>query len=210
MIARTESGSSKQNTPTCHQAFVGMLPAIRKYARIAFRNLDPEAREEAVQEVVANAFVAYRRLVEAGKTDLAFPTPLAMYGVRQFRAGRRVGAQSNVNDISSPYAQTAKGIHVARLDHRDKDTGEWRELLLEDRRAGPAETAAARIDFGEWLRRLPRRRRRIAEVLATGETTKKVARRFRVSSGRVSQIRRELKRCWDAFQGQSREAPAVA
>ena len=143
-------------------------------------------------------------------SDVAYATPLAMYGVRQFRAGRRVGAKSNVNDISSPYAQAGKSIRVARLDHRDEDTGLWREILIEDRHAGPAETAAARIDFGDWLTILPARLRHIAEVLATSESTKQAAKQFQVSPGRVSQIRRELKDSWDEFQGEARGVLAVA
>ena len=104
-----------------------------------------------------------------------------MYGVRQFRAGRRVGAKSNVNDVSSPYAQAGKDIRLGRPDHFDREDNAWKEILLEDRHAGPAETAAARIDFREWLQTLPTRQRRIAEVLATGESTAVTARRFGIS-----------------------------
>ena len=210
MITSIESGRNSQSAPAWHRAFLAMLPAIQKHARIAFRHLNPEAREDAVAEVVAGAFVACSRLSEAGKTHLAFPTPLARYGVRQFRAGRRVGAKSNVNDISSPYAQAAKDIRLGRLDHFDCEEGTWKEILVEDRHAGPGETAAARIDFGEWLGGLPRRRRRIAEVLASGESTKSVARRCRVTPGRDSQIRREMRECWDEFQSEARSAAAVA
>ncbi len=190
--------------------FLGLLPLIVRQAEVAFQGKDPQSREELTAEVVANAYVCFVRLAQLGRESLAYGTPLRAFAVKQAKAGRKVGTKSNANDVSSPYAQVAKDIRLKRLDHRDKETGEWKEILLEDRRAGPAETAAARIDFGEWLRRLPRRRRRIAEVLATGESTKRVARRFRVSPGRVSQIRRELKRCWDDFQGQGREALAVA
>ena len=150
------------------------------------------------------------RMVEAGKPDLAFPTPLAMYGVRQFRAGRRVGTKSNVNDISSPYAQAGKDIRPGRLDHFDHEDDSWKEISLEGRHAGPAETAAVRIDFSEWLRRLPPRQSWIAEVLATGESTAVAARQFRISPGRISQIRRELKECWDEFQGEARGTATVA
>jgi hypothetical protein len=186
-----------------------MLPLIVRQARLAFRAKDPESREEFTAEVVANALLCFARLVESGRESLAFGTPLAMYGVRQARAGRKVGSKSNANDVGSPYAEVAKGIHVRRLDHRDKETGEWREIVIEDRRAGPAETAAARIDFGDWLRSLSRRRRRIAEVLASGESTSRVARRFRVSPGRISQIRGELERSWHEFQGEG-DGPAAA
>ncbi len=36
-----------------------MLPGIRQYARMALRHLNPDAREESIQEVVATALVAY-------------------------------------------------------------------------------------------------------------------------------------------------------
>jgi hypothetical protein len=56
---------------------------------------------------------------------------------------------------------------------------------------------------------LPRDYRMIASTLATGETTKNVAKRFRVSPGRVSQIRRELFNSWNRFQGEA-DGPATA
>ncbi len=74
--------------------------------------------------------------------------------------------------------------------------------MVEDRHAGPAAVASTRIDFAAWLRILRPRERRIANVLASGETTGDVARRFDVSHGRISQIRRELKRSWGSFQGE--------
>ena len=70
---------------------------------------------------------------------------------------------------------------------------------------GPAETAAARIDFGDWLGTLGRRRRRIAETLAKGETTSVAAAKFRVSLGRISQLRRELQGDWGRFHGEDDE-----
>ncbi|MCY2993878.1 MAG: hypothetical protein NTY19_39280 [Planctomycetota bacterium] len=97
------------------------------------------------------------------------------YAIKQVRDGRRVGAKLNVLDISSEYAQRLKQITVERLDLYDEQKGEWREVLIEDRHAGPAETAAARIDIGEWFDSLPKHKRRIAKTLATGETTKRTA-----------------------------------
>ncbi|MFH1921542.1 MAG: hypothetical protein ABIP48_16885, partial [Planctomycetota bacterium] len=108
MIAPMKSRPRSPNLPAWHRTFLAMLPAIRRHARIAFAYLDPEARAEAVQEVVANAMMAFIRLVESGKTDLAYATPLAMYGVRQFRAGRQVGGKLNVRDISSRHCQRVK------------------------------------------------------------------------------------------------------
>ena len=74
-------------------------------------------------------------------------------------------------DAMSQIAQHRKGFCIGQLDHFDRDGGTWREVVVEDRRAGPAETAATRIDFSHWLRLLPKRLRKIALTLASGETT---------------------------------------
>ena len=201
MIAKIKKTKDK-SIPAWHAAFLEMLPAIQRQAKIAFRHLDREAREEAVEEVVANALVAYVRLFELGKVELAYPSVLGMYGIRQARAGRRVGGSLNIRDVSSQYCQLRKRLTVERLDKYVRETGEWCEVLVEDRHAGPAETAAARIDVGDWFTAMPRRDREIAEALAVGERTKDVARRFGLSQGRISQKRREYLESWQRFQGE--------
>ena len=82
-----------------------MLPLIRSQARLAFRRLRPELKDELVQEAVANAYCRFSRLVRAGKADLAYATPLANYAIRQVIAGRRVGTKVNRRDVSSVVAQ---------------------------------------------------------------------------------------------------------
>ena len=59
-----------------------------------FGTLTPKAEEDAVHEVVANAVVAFARLVELGKSHLAYPTVLARYGVARLWEGRHVGNRS--------------------------------------------------------------------------------------------------------------------
>ena len=201
MIAIAKVSAPKRSVPRWHKKFLAMLPLIRRHAAVSFRQLDPEARAEAIQEVVANALVAFHRLVELGKTDVAFPSPLARYGVAQVRAGRRVGASLNCKDISSLHCQNQKHLTLERLDHFDTEEMCWAEVLVEDRHAGPAETAASRIDFASWLRSLSRQKRKVATTLATGESTRTTARKFNMSPGRVSQIRSELKKAWEMFVG---------
>jgi hypothetical protein len=185
---------------TREEKFLELLPKIREMAAWAFRRCPREAREEAVAEVMAHAWKAFLGLMDRGLERRIFATPLAKFAIQRVRAGRGVGCARNVNDLSSPYAQRQHGIRLERLDSYDERTGTWRQMLLECPKAGPAETAAARIDFADWLQQMPRRMRRIAELLALGETTGRVARRFRLSTGRISQMRRELKRGWDDFQ----------
>jgi hypothetical protein len=183
--------------------FLEILPAIQRQARFAFRKLNPEEREEALADVAAQAFCGYCLMVDSGKQSLAFPTPLARFAIARYRAGRRAGTKRNVRDISSPYAQAVKGIVLERLDQFDSREGQWREVLVEDRKSGPAETAAARIDVAAWLKSLSRRKRKIAETLARGETTSAAASLFGLTAGRVSQLRKELQRNWNTFQGES-------
>ena len=170
-FAKPQHSVSKSSLQAQHAKFLAMLPRIRRYASLAFRCLNPDLREELVAEVVANAFVAYSRLVEQGKGNLAFPNPLARFAIKQVRAGRKVGGQLNIQDVASYYCRSRKGIPLERLDRFVSEDLVWREVLVEDRRAGPAETAASRIDFSDWLRTLTSRQRKIATTLAMGEST---------------------------------------
>ncbi len=196
------ASADKLRAQTLQDRFLAMLPQIHNQARVAFRGEPAELCEELMAEVIANCWVAFVRLMERGLDDVIYPIPLAQFAIKQVRCGRKVGSQLNVNDVSSEYAQKSKGFMLESLVRYNQRKEEWKEVLVEDRHAGPAETAASRIDFSQWLRSLPRRTRRIAETLALGETTNRAAKRFRISPGRVSQIRRELVKDWQAFSGE--------
>jgi hypothetical protein len=189
--------------------FLAMLPTITRYAKIAFRNLDPEARQEAVQNVLANSCAAVAALARRGKLDLCYPTVLARFGIQQTRDHRITGGKLNIRDVSHPYCQTRKNVKVERLDRYDEQEQAWTEAIVEDKTAGPADIARTRIDFADWLASLKRRDRKIAESLAAGNRTGEVAKRYRVSAGRISQLRQELARDWHKFVGDDPE-PAVA
>jgi hypothetical protein len=192
------------NDQDVQQQFLEMLPTIRYVASFAFRRRPRLVREELMSEVVANCFVAFRRLVARGKANRAYASALAWYAVRQVRQGRRVGNRCQVRDVLSP-DRKRKGFRVEPLGKLLPD-GHWQELVVEDQHSTPADIAACRLDFRTWLRHLDRRRRLVALKLAAGETTKDAARHFGVSQARISQLRRELKDCWEAFQG----APSLA
>ncbi|MBL7134927.1 MAG: hypothetical protein ISS78_12570, partial [Phycisphaerae bacterium] len=104
-----------------------------------------------MQEVLVNAMVAYKRLWELGKVQFAYPSVLARYGVAQYKAGRRVGNRWRKNDVLARSAQRRHGFLVERLDKQDKDTGRWKEAVVEDHRTPVPDQAAFRIDFPAWL-----------------------------------------------------------
>jgi len=201
MIASVQNAARSQTLTAIQAAFLAMLPKIRQYAAAAFVRCGPEARQEAVQEVLANCWAAYVRLVARGKADLAYPTALARFGVAQYRDGRRVGNRRRAKDVLSEYAQQQRRFIVERLDQFDRQEAIWKEALVADHHTPPPDQAAFRCDFPAWLGRLPRRQRRIAVTLALGNTTGEVAEQFHLSAGRVSQLRRELAENWQQFVG---------
>ena len=135
---------------------------------MAFRSAGAEARAELTQEVIALAYSMFVRLVRRGKVGLAYATPLADYAIRQVRAGRRFGCRQNSHDIMSPMVRCAAGPTIQRREAHPERTGGLNLMLCEDRHAGPAETAAARLDLADWFRSLSPRNRRIARALALG------------------------------------------
>jgi hypothetical protein len=184
-------------TSACWQSdFETMLLKIRRHAQIAFRGRHGDSRDEAIQEVVCHACQAYARLVDESRTDAATWSSLAKYAVARVRDGRRVGTSRNVGDVSSEYCQRRKQVQLRNLYEWDTEEEEWREIVVEDHKATPADIAATRIDFAAWLDGLSRRKRQIALALAGGESTSTVAGMFQVSAGRISQIRRELMEAW--------------
>lgn len=203
MIAHAPTTAAKvQDT---NEQFLAMLPAIESHAQRYFRGRRHEQREELVARTVALAYYRFMRLVNRGKSDVAYPTPLAIYSCRQVLAGRSLGAKMNVRDVTSSYCQHRKGVHVERLDRFDEQEGTWREILVEDRKSTPADLAAARIDIPSFFATLSPRTRQMAEALANGESTGCVAKQFKVSAARISRLRRHLREKWLLFHG---EAPA--
>ncbi len=192
----------------CKAVYAKMLPSIKRHARIAFRHLNPEEKEECVQNVLANTWEALVGLARRGKLDKAFPSVLAKFAEKQTRDHRITGGHLDVKDVLSPYCQAKKNVKVERLDKYDRVNECWydsedccHELLAESRNATPADLAASRIDFSDWLASLPCRHRRIAQYLSLGNRTSDAAKKFKVSAGRISQLRKELAENWRWFVG---------
>lgn len=69
-----------------HALFVKMLPQIRRFASYYSRKEARAAREELIAEVVASAYLNFACLIERDRLDVAYPTPLARFAVKQIRA----------------------------------------------------------------------------------------------------------------------------
>src|ERR1700687_2183175 len=71
------SHQASSTDPDRDAKFLEMLPRIRRQAGYYMRHVSKKDQSDAVEEVVASAFVSYLRLIERGKAGLAFAGPLA-------------------------------------------------------------------------------------------------------------------------------------
>ena len=148
--------------------------------------------------------MSYQLLAAKGKLAQASAGSLATYAVKQARCGRHVGgSQDAARDAMSPAAQARHRFRTTSYDLYDRDAGQWRQMVIEDRGAAVPDLAAFRIDFADWLTTLTARDRGIISALAAGDGTLRVAGRFNVSPARVSQLRRRYERDWRAFHGEA-------
>jgi hypothetical protein len=189
--------------------FLKVLPAVETHAKIRFRRLNADRREEAIQETVAAACVNFQLAAAEGKLNVVHPSSLADFAVRHTRTGRHVGgSQNGARDVMSPACQRRHDVEVVSYDRhrvpaslRDGTDG-WKRMAVEDRKAMIPDLAAFRIDFGRWFQMCSRRDRSIISALIAGEDPSTIADRFGISRARVSQLRRRYEREWMDFHGE--------
>jgi hypothetical protein len=200
-----------------HASFLAILPRIEHYGRIYFRHLRCSDRKaDAIEEMRALAWSWYVRLAQCGKDASQFVTSLAIFAARAVNSGRRLAGMEKAKDVMNPATQRRHGFRVESLptstcaSHEDlyaaphgQELHDAFEERLRDNTLTPVpEQAAFRIDFSGWLATLSDRERHIVCAMAQNERTKDLSQRFKVSSARISQIRRELQDAWSRFCGQ--------
>jgi hypothetical protein len=183
--------------------FLKILPDVQRHAHCYFRHLGAEAREEAVAQATALAFATFRRLRERGKDPLAFSGKLARLTARQVQAGRSLGNHQSSTDILSRATQRRWGFRVQSLARQRAADGErWQEAVVDNTQTPPADAAAFRMDFRQWLASLSPRNRQLVDLLVLSHTPTYVARQLKLSRGRISQLRKFFARRWYASQGE--------
>src|SRR5438046_7938481 len=106
--------NNEQNETTWQSNFTAMLPLIQQKLRLAFCRLDPEAREDAIEEGVVHSLLAYVRLDEQGRAKVATPSSLAWFSSRHVRRGRPAGGRMNGKEPLSRYGQISNDIEIER------------------------------------------------------------------------------------------------
>ena len=187
----------RSDTAQSHADFLPIKEVIERYAGVAFRNRPETEREEAVAEAVAAAFVNFLSLKRRGKYPAQFPSVVAVRAIQRVRAERHVGSGLNSRDV---FSKTAAERGCFQLQQLPQAEVEWQEALIDNAQTPVLDQVCFRCDFPAWLSTLARRHRGVAQYLALGHSTGAVAKKFGLSPGRVSQLRRELHLSWMEYQ----------
>jgi hypothetical protein len=199
MSALPISVPAKLDRPSSNDGFLAIFPSVVRHVHFVFRRLSPADREEVEAEAVAAAFRSYVQLKEQGKDPTVFPTMLACFAALRVKQGRRLGGRRDTRDVLSYRAQKSRGFRVISLDAKEARLA---EALRDDTRTPIPEQVAFRVDFPAWLNTMRARDRQMVLALASGDQATEVARRFKLSAGRVTQLRQEWQREWQIFHGQ--------
>jgi hypothetical protein len=192
-----------------------ILPRVEQHGRIYFRHLRPDTKADAVQEMRALAWKWFLQLDKHGKDPADFLKAFTTYLARAVNSGRRLAGMAKAKDVLNPHAQKRHGFQVERLptslrsshDHLyssplGQEIQDELEERLQDNTVTPvADQVQFRLDFMAWLRILTARERRIIRGMLRNERTMDLSKRFEVSPGRISQMRREFLISWLRFCG---------
>jgi hypothetical protein len=77
----------------------------------------------------------------------------------------------------------------------------FEERLHDNRQTPVPDQVAFRVDFAAFLKTLSLRDRELARFLSFGHSAKKAASKFKLSPGRVTQLRRQWQKEWLLSQG---------
>jgi hypothetical protein len=182
-------------TETLHETFTRRLPDLETLALAHFRVLNPEARDEAIQNTTALAWKHWVRLAETGRAaDEGLLGSVWWYAVKQTRVGRTITrgdgkrGQSRHDVYDRPHGTT---VDHTNFDHFISPT------------TPVPDQVAFRLDLPAFLDTLSERQRGMAADLAAGMTTTKVARKHGVTPGAVSQFRTRFKLLFDNFYAEA-------
>ncbi len=182
MIAQTDART----------AFENRLHEIECLAGSHFRHLDPDAREEAVQNATVLAYRYWLRLAERGKTGDDCFSSAVWWAAVHAKHGRKGGGSGKGK---------AKCVLDQARHHKNNVVVQGGIDLnyFVGRASTLPDAVAFRLDTAAFLATLNERDREIARDLAAGMGTGKVAYKRGVTPAAISQARTRLRKRYDEF-----------
>ncbi len=177
--------------------YLAMLPELIQFAQVRNRYLPPFEIEEVVAETLGWAWSWCLAAEAKGRLHHLNPRMISLYAKRLWRSGRRF-AGSAVDDVLA-IQSLGKGNVLSLDEPRDAD-GEGAnlgQLLSHGRHVSPLERCRVNVDYGiamagpQLPRRAPECFRHLARDHGPGHV-QRTARAMRISSPRVSQLKRSI------------------
>ena len=197
---------AKYTTEEINDRFLEMLPTIQQQARRAFSGYDADRRQEAIQAVAVIAFEMTKNLAAAGRLHDAYPSAISRFAIGRYRQGR-TGTSVSTTDVTSPFCQQLGRARIKHygLAHNIADSFES-ESLARDARYPVHRLAQFRLDFFEgFYQRQSSKDQEIIRLLAYGESTGDVAKKYNVAPAMVTYWRRKYEKSWREYIADPRE-----
>jgi hypothetical protein len=182
--------------------FEAHYPRVHRIATLQHRGLHGDQHEDAVADTIALAWRAYRRMALKGGHPDRLVGPITRYSAMHVRNGQLLTGKPPVHEVMSRLSRRRHGHFVTGLpSSEDEEAAAAVHDALRHRGPGPAEEAACRVDYADWLATLSEKQRALAEDLASGLSMSEVAERRGVSHAAVGDMRKTLARKWDEREG---------
>jgi hypothetical protein len=176
---------------TVRASFTEQVPTMERMARRHFLHLNPEARQEAVTNTLALAWMFLYRLFRQGRAEKPeIVRSCLWYAIRQTKVGRTPQGCPKKKDTLSP-----RWVGPTRSAGFDPDQFVSRNTAVPD-------AVIFKVDVPQFMSTLNDRQRQMAVDLAVGMTTSEAAKKHKLSAGRISQFRKEFKAKFDQFFGE--------
>lgn len=169
-----------------HRFFVEHLAEMKRMAESHFRCLDPDKREEAVQNTLALTWKFLYALFNKGRSPEIWKS-VVWYAIKQSKSGRMPQGQPKAKD-----AYECRRCGRVRFESVDLNGLIGRKTLVFDQ-------VVFRVDVRQFLGTLKPRNHSLACDLATGMTTTEAAVKYHVTPGAIAQFRNRFRRWYDDF-----------
>ena len=213
-MIETTASISRMTVPQLQAAFLVIQPRILTHAALIFRGVRCfDQRAEYIAETVAVAWRWFLRMAERGKDARHFPSVLASYAARAVKSGRRLCGQLRSKEVLSELGQRQHGFRVQPLPSSTRRSFEelhgvvgaqrqidtFEERLHDNMQTPVPDQVAFRCDFPAWLKTCAPRDQHLIRAMAAEERTLDLAKRFKLSPARISQLRREYADDWNRY-----------
>lgn len=167
--------------------FEGFLPDILTVLATKFTGIRcADTRDDLTAEAVALSYKYFLSMRRRGRdVDTELMCGVAGNAAKSALSGRQLAGDRPRKDALSPQANTL------RTDFED--------LLIDDGRTPIPDQVRFRIDWPEFLETLPARDQEMIRFLMLGNPAKDAARKFGISFGRASQLRKQWAHAWAGF-----------